>query len=59
MTEQFVLANDRPNEATPADVPTYAPGNIWLDTTERRSDAIAARGISFQGCHRLYAARLA
>ncbi len=37
------MANDRPNEAPPADVPTYAPRNIWLDTTERRSDAITAR----------------
>jgi hypothetical protein len=51
MTEQFVLANDRPNGVTPADVPTYAPGNIWLDITARRSDAIAARGISFQPSH--------
>jgi hypothetical protein len=37
MTEQFALANYRPNEIAPADVPTYPPGNIWLDTTERRS----------------------
>lgn len=51
MTEQFVLANDRLNEVTPADFPTYAPGNIWLDTTQRQSDAITARGISFPSHH--------
>jgi hypothetical protein len=51
MQEQFALANDRSNEITPADVPAYGPGNIWLDTIERRSDAITARGIAFQPSH--------
>ena len=45
------MANDRSNEITPADFPAYGPGNIWLDTTERRSDAITARGITFQPSH--------
>jgi AraC family transcriptional regulator len=41
----------RPPEATPANVPIYAPGEIWLDTTERRTEPVSVRGIRFQPSH--------
>src|ERR1700689_215051 len=48
MAEEFVVTIDHPYEVTPADVPRYSPGNVWLDTTGRGSDPITMRGISFQ-----------
>lgn len=45
------MASHPQDEATPADVPIYAPGDIWLDTTARRTDPVAVRGISFQPSH--------
>jgi AraC family transcriptional regulator len=41
----------RPPEATPANVPIYAPGEIWLDTTEQRTEPVSVRGIRFQPSH--------
>jgi AraC family transcriptional regulator len=39
---------DRPDEVTPADVSTYAPGDTWLNTTDRRSDPITMRGVCYK-----------
>ena len=48
---QPYCASGAAHEATPAEVPIYAPGDIWLDTTERRADPVAVRGIRYQPSH--------